>query len=193
MQSFWILSKKTVVVQHYIIDVNISEVCCRIIVSIHSIRAYSSTTNKDHAHVQTAFSVVCIFSSVTLIFYRAMRYSAKRSPAIAFRLSVNLSLCNIVFFRNTCPYHCNLTMIGWRNVWSMKWTVPGQEVDQRKLGEILRKQIVRCMDWTGRMPWIIVDGWSRYATIGDHDRCKWMNVSSGTGSPGLSRTKCIES
>jgi len=23
----------------------------------------------------------------------------------------------------------------------------------------------------------------------DHDRCEWMNVSSGTGSPGLSRTK----
>jgi len=21
------------------------------------------------------------------------------------------------------------TMIGWRNVWSMKWRVPGQEVD----------------------------------------------------------------
>jgi len=24
----------------------------------------------------------------------------------------------------------------------------------------------------------------------DHDRCKWVNVSSGTGSPGLSWTKC---
>jgi len=24
------------------------------------------------------------------------------------------------------------TMIGWRNVWSMKWRVPGQEVEQRK-------------------------------------------------------------
>jgi len=23
----------------------------------------------------------------------------------------------------------------------------------------------------------------------DHDRCEWVNVSSGTGSPGLSRTK----
>jgi len=26
-------------------------------------------------------------------------------------------------------------MIGWRNVWSMKWRVPDQEVDQRELGE----------------------------------------------------------
>jgi len=26
----------------------------------------------------------------------------------------------------------------------------------------------------------------------DHDWCKWVNVSSGTGSPGLSRTKSIE-
>ena len=28
--------------------------------------------------------------------------------------------------------------------------------------------------------------------IDDHDSCKWVNVSSGTGSPGLSRTKSIE-
>jgi len=29
-------------------------------------------------------------------------------------------------------------------------------------------------------------------TINDHDRCEWVNVSSGTGSPGLSWTKSIE-
>jgi len=23
----------------------------------------------------------------------------------------------------------------------------------------------------------------------DHDQCKWLDVSSGTGSPGLSKTK----
>jgi len=28
--------------------------------------------------------------------------------------------------------------------------------------------------------------------IDDHDKCEWANVSSGTGSPGLSRTKSIE-
>jgi len=28
--------------------------------------------------------------------------------------------------------------------------------------------------------------------IGDHDECEWVNVSSGTGSPGLSRTKSTE-
>jgi len=28
--------------------------------------------------------------------------------------------------------------------------------------------------------------------IHDHDRCEWVNVSSGTGSPGLSRTKSTE-
>jgi len=26
----------------------------------------------------------------------------------------------------------------------------------------------------------------------DHDGCEWVNVSSGTGSPGLSRTKSKE-
>jgi len=28
--------------------------------------------------------------------------------------------------------------------------------------------------------------------IDDHDACEWVNVSSGTGSPGLSRTKSKE-
>jgi len=28
--------------------------------------------------------------------------------------------------------------------------------------------------------------------IDDHDRCEWVNVSSGTCSPGLSRTKSRE-
>jgi len=78
------------------------------------------------------------------------------------------------------------------NVWSMKWTVPGQEVDQRKLGETLWKKTVRHVDWTGRMPWIILDGWSRLGTFDDHDRCEWVNVSSGTGSAGLSQTKSRE-
>jgi len=41
---------------------------------------------------------------------------------------------------------------------SMKWRVPGQEVDQRKLGERLWKKTVGHMDCTGRMPWIVLDG-----------------------------------
>ena len=28
--------------------------------------------------------------------------------------------------------------------------------------------------------------------IDDHNECEWVNVSSGTGSPGLSRTKSKE-
>jgi len=28
--------------------------------------------------------------------------------------------------------------------------------------------------------------------IDDHDECEWVNVSSGTGSPGLSQTKSTE-
>ena len=28
--------------------------------------------------------------------------------------------------------------------------------------------------------------------IDDHDECEWVNVSSGIGSPGLSRTKSTE-
>jgi len=28
--------------------------------------------------------------------------------------------------------------------------------------------------------------------IDDHDRCEWVNVSSGTGSPGLCQTKSVQ-
>jgi len=28
--------------------------------------------------------------------------------------------------------------------------------------------------------------------VDDHDWCEWVNVSSGTGSPGLSQTKSTE-
>jgi len=72
-----------------------------------------------------------------------------------------------------------------KNVWSMKWRVPGQEVDQGKLGERLWKKTVRHVKWTGRMPRIVIYGGS----TNDHNRCEWVNVSSGTASSGLSWTK----
>jgi len=32
------------------------------------------------------------------------------------------------------------------------------------------------------MPWIVIDGWRKQIEmIDDHDRCEWLNVSSGTG------------
>ena len=39
--------------------------------------------------------------------------------------------------------------------------VPGQEVDQIKLGERLWKKTVEHMDGIQRMPWIVVDGENR--------------------------------
>ena len=48
----------------------------------------------------------------------------------------------------------------WRNVWSMKCRVSGQEVDQRKLGQIVEKDCQACK-WTEKMPWIVIDGGSR--------------------------------
>jgi len=36
-------------------------------------------------------------------------------------------------------------------------------------------------------------GWRKQiGMIDDHDECEWVNVSSGTGSPGLSRTNSTE-
>jgi len=47
-------------------------------------------------------------------------------------------------------------MIGWRNAWSMKLRVQGQEEDQRGPGERLSERIVKLVNWTKRMPWIVV-------------------------------------
>jgi len=43
----------------------------------------------------------------------------------------------------------------------MKWRVPGQEVDQRELGERLWKKTLRQVSGTKKMPWIVIDGGSR--------------------------------
>jgi len=42
------------------------------------------------------------------------------------------------------------------------------------------------------MPWIVLDGGSRYGMSDDHDMYEWVNVSYGAGSPGLSQTKFRE-
>jgi len=42
-----------------------------------------------------------------------------------------------------------------------KVEVPGQEVDQRKLGERLWKKTAEHVDCIQRMPWFVVDGESR--------------------------------
>jgi len=73
----------------------------------------------------------------------------------------------------------------------MKRRAPGQEVDQRKLGERLwTKTKVRGLNKEDAMDH---SRWRKQiGMIDDHDECEWVNVSSGTGSPGLSRTKSTE-
>jgi len=42
-----------------------------------------------------------------------------------------------------------------------QWKVPGQAADQRKLAQRLWKKTVRHTNWTGKRPWIVIDGESR--------------------------------
>ena len=58
----------------------------------------------------------------------------------------------------------------------MKWRVPGQEVDQRKLGGDCRARGLNTEDAMVRSRWRKQTG-----MIDDHDECEWVNVSSGTG------------
>jgi len=66
----------------------------------------------------------------------------------------------------------------------MKWRVPGQEVDQRKLGELeivekdCKARGLNREDAMDRSRWR-----KRIGMIGDHNECAWVNVSSGNSSP----------
>jgi len=66
--------------------------------------------------------------------------------------------------------------------------VPGQEVDQRKLGDRLwKKTQAHKLIWENAMD---RNRWRKQIDmIDDHNRCEWVNVSSGTGSSGLSQIK----
>ena len=73
----------------------------------------------------------------------------------------------------------------------MKWRMPGQEVDQRNLerdcGKDCKARGLNREDAMDRSRWR-----KQIGMIDDHDECEWLNVSSGTSSPRLSRTKSKE-
>jgi len=79
------------------------------------------------------------------------------------------------------------TMIGRRNVCCAKWRVPSLRGRPKKTWrEIVEKDCqahkLNREDAMDHIRW----------TIDNHDRYEWLNVSSGTGSPGLPQTKSVE-
>jgi len=84
-------------------------------------------------------------------------------------------------------------MVGQRNVWSMKWRVQDQDLGRPK---ITRRETVKkdCKaHGLNREEAMDRSRWRKQIGIfDDHDRCELGNVSSGTGSPRLSRTKSKE-
>ena len=77
------------------------------------------------------------------------------------------------------------TLIGWRNVWNMRWKAPNEEVDQRGHGKKLSRMIAKHIIWMGRMVWIIVD-WMMIRMVGG-----WMFLllPAHPGSPGQRAVK----
>jgi len=74
----------------------------------------------------------------------------------------------------------------------MKWRVPGQQVDRKKTWrEIVEKDCkargLNMEDAMDRSRWR-----KQIGMIDDHDEFELVNVSSGTGSHRLSRTKSAE-
>jgi len=78
------------------------------------------------------------------------------ASCVAPRSSLTVHLCIICDGMGMC---CEKkTLIGWRNVWNMRWRAPDQKVDQRGHGKGLCKTIAKHVIRTRRMLWIVVDG-----------------------------------
>jgi len=58
---------------------------------------------------------------------------------------------NLVLQQNRLRWYGHVlrkqTLIGWRNVWSVRWRASDQEVDQRGVEERLCKMIVKYVKW----------------------------------------------
>ena len=59
---------------------------------------------------------------------------------------------------------------------------------KRTWKEVVREDCQARISWIKRMPWTVANGERWYRKYVDQDGCEWVNVSSGTGLPGLSRT-----
>jgi len=88
-----------------------------------------------------------------------------RIPSKGLRQRLGLDVIILVLQRNSLWWYGHML---WKedNDWvkkCMEYEVEGarSRVDREKLGERLWKKIVRHVDWTGRMPWIVLDRWSR--------------------------------
>jgi len=74
----------------------------------------------------------------------------------------------------------------------MKWRVPGQEVDQRKLGREIVENDCQAHKLNRENAMDCNRLRKQIRMTDDHDRCQWVNVSSGIGSHVLSRTESRE-
>ena len=81
-------------------------------------------------------------------------------------------------------------------LWHEPLLFPKQCSEQYDLSSLL----VKCVAVLGLFHLVVSEGdamdcsrWRKQiGMIDDHDKCEWVNVSSGTGSPGLSQTESIE-
>ena len=145
--------------------------------------AYTHTHTHTHTHTQPFYScmdfvwdnpgepvpeetfTVWHLSWSSIVLYLLLPYTTIHGilPVQSTCLTVFFHYLSPSFLWSTCwpgALHF-IRSDGWRNVWGMKWWVPGQEVDQRKLGERLWKMTLRHINWTGRLSWIVIDGGSR--------------------------------
>jgi len=86
---------------------------------------------------------------------------------------VPLRNCSLTYSKTGCDCMgmcCeNKTMIGWRNVWSMKWRVPGQEKTWREIVEKdCQARKLNREDVMDRNRWM-----KQIGTTVDHDSCEW--------------------
>ena len=121
----------------------------------------------------TVFCLNCVLDFSQFL-EESLTVSLSSIASIIFQTKSRTTLICVVTSFGFCFSCEKKTMIRWRNVWSVKWRVPGQEIDQRKLGERSWKKTVEHVDWIRRIPWIVVeekadrdDWWPRWVLVGE--------------------------
>ena len=82
---------------------------------------------------------------------------------------------------------CEKKMVGWRNVWSWGYKQTKEDLER------LYVRTVKLVNWTKRMPWIVVNGGSWQRTSDDQrplNGCVWCVCS--TGLPGCASTRKVK-
>ena len=136
-------------------------------------------------------SAVCVLQSISVILRYCVTdcvYWITGDVIMSTKMYLCMCLCSLwacaawAYGMGMC---CEkMMMIGWRNAWSMKLRVQGQEEDQRGPGKRLSERTVKLVNWVKKEDAMDRCKWRKMIKDVQWSGWVWVNVSYGTGLPG---------